>query len=129
MNNQTKMGVILLLVAFATREKWTPFVLESGIVETPEVQETTVSDFYAALSKVVRKDEQGLIGTTGAFRSQHQAAAALFAQTEDIPAVEGRREKISRRIVAAIGLEDRVFTDELREELAIALEELSVELK
>lgn len=126
MNSKMKLGAIALLIAFATKDKWTPYVLEKPKDE--EISSNTeVGRFYLGLAEVVEKDRDH-ITNTGQFRDAHQKSAMIYAHTKNIPTKAGRREQISKTIEEAIGLENQKITDELRVKLVGALRKLGSEL-
>jgi hypothetical protein len=109
---------VILLAGYGTRVHWLP-----TLVEPDEITATVdLPEFYGAWAEILRRDASALITTTEKFRSAHIASAKLLVSGTDYERVDGRDQAISDKIAAAIGLEDRPFTEDLRVKLAGALE-------
>jgi len=111
---------VILLAGYGTREHWLPNLVQpvenTATVDLPE--------FYGAWADILKRDSSSVITTTAKFRTAHIASAKLSVSGTDYERIEGRDEAISDKIEAAIGLEDRPITEELRVKLADALQEI-----
>lgn len=91
--------------------------------------------FTARLAQAIRADER--MRTTGQLRDGMRNAATLLRATEDLPehlpdsdgdGVSDFDEAVGSRIEAAVGLENRELTPEVREAIAVVLQGVSEEL-
>lgn len=91
------------------------------VVEKPMVAD--LGDCYHALADIIRRDSEGLIGTTGHFYLAHIGALKLLVSETDYERVAGRDSEISKTIETAMGgLANKPITPELRVILADTLD-------
>lgn len=82
--------------------------------------------FYTSLAAI---SGAGEVKTTGQFREAQRIGAAALKGLGQLPDAPALNEPISKRIEAAIGLDDQALTDESRQALAAVLRQIAGEFK